>query len=46
MAPITPFPRFDYFDPGLGMTAAVVSLHNLSTAVHELILPSPFVLLA
>ncbi len=46
ISPITPFPRFDYFDSQVGMIAAMLSIYNLVAVVKEIILLSPLVLLA
>jgi hypothetical protein len=46
IAPVRPFPRFDYFDPALGIARTVLSLHNLLAIFQEIVLLSPFVGLA
>ncbi len=46
ISPVTPFMRFDYFNPGVGMIEAMLSLQNLATVAWETLLLSPFVLLA
>jgi len=46
ISPITPFARFDYFDPELGMVKTLLSFHNLTTMLGEIVLMTPFVVLS
>lgn len=46
ISPVTPFMRFDYFSPDVGMIGTMLSLHNLTTVAFETLLLSPFALLA
>lgn len=46
IAPFTPFERFDYGHPTLDFIGAVMSSHNLGTALREVVLMAPFVGLA
>jgi len=46
IAPITPFARFDYFNPPLGMIWTLLSPHNLGTILTEILLMTPLVALS
>lgn len=43
ISPLTPFARFDYFDPELGMLRAVFTLDNFGTVLREVILMTPLI---
>lgn len=43
ISPITPFARFDYFNPGLGMVRTIFTLHNFGAVLREVILMTPLV---
>ena len=42
---VTPFGRFDYFDPAIGILWALLSVHNLRTMLVEMVLIAPLVTL-
>jgi inner membrane protein len=46
IAPITPLPQFDYFDPAVGIIGTVLTLDNLKSALQEILLLAPLAALA
>jgi inner membrane protein len=43
ISPVTPFRRFDYFNPEMGMIRTLLSLSNIRTLFWEAILMAPFI---
>jgi inner membrane protein len=43
ISPVTPFWRFDYFDPEMGMIRTLFSVPNVATILWEVVLMTPFV---
>jgi inner membrane protein len=46
IAPVTPFPGFDYYSPAIGMVRTLLSFDNLESMLREVVLMAPFVGLA
>jgi inner membrane protein len=46
IAPVTPLPRFDYFDPMGGIFRSLFSYHNFLAITQEILLLSPIACLA
>jgi inner membrane protein len=46
IAPVTPLPRFDYFDPVEGVLRSLFSVHNLLAIAQEILLLSPIAYVA
>ncbi len=46
IAPITPLPRFDYFDPIEGILQSLFSAHNFLSIIQEIVLLSPIAFVA
>ena len=42
ISPATPFPRFDYFDPTIGIVPSILTAHNGGTILVEMLLFAPF----